>query len=174
MTLVHILTRIVLSITPISSPGMTMSVPLVLLPGKTPSLLVKQATSDPNTRSEHNLRHLVSIRMGILQHIQIMLSEPHLDPATSSLLHSRIRLQGILLSNLRKYQSLKRQKICLLHLSRPHSRHNQRMLFHLQFHPTRRKTHSLPLFPKLSLNRSAQVMLPTFLHCLHSALNKPP
>ena len=68
-TLVHFLTRIVLLITPISSPGTTMSAPLVLLPGKTPSRLVKQAISNPNTRSEHNLRHLVSIRMGIPQHI---------------------------------------------------------------------------------------------------------
>ena len=36
-TLVHILTRSVLSNTPISSPGTTMSAPLVLLPDKTPS-----------------------------------------------------------------------------------------------------------------------------------------
>ena len=69
MTLVHILNRIVLSITPISSPGTTMLAPLVPLPGKTPSPLLKQAISNPNTPSEYSLRHLVSIRMGIPQHI---------------------------------------------------------------------------------------------------------
>ena len=174
LTVVRILIRIVLCIIPISSPGTTMSARSVLLPGKIPSSLVRQATSNLNTPNEHSLRHLFSIRMGIPQHIWITLSEPRLDLATSSLLHSRIRLQGILLSNQHNHQSLKRQKIYLPLLSRPHSRHSQRTLFHLQFHPTRRKTHFLPPFPKLSLNRSAQVMLLTFLHCLRSVLNKPP
>lgn len=175
MTLMHILNQQELPITPISSPGWTMSAPSVPAPGKMPFRPIRRAISDPDTPSKDNgLHQLVSIRANIPQQTWIVLSEPYLNSATNNILHNRIRLIGTLLNNICKHRSPKRQKICLPLRSKARSLHNQRTLLHLQFLPTRRKTHSSLLSPKPSSSKSTQVILTTFLHCLRSALSKPP
>lgn len=165
MIMMRPLHRIELLITPISSPGSTISAPLVLahvkiIPHPSRRTFIKSDT--PN--KDLNLQQLVIISMHILQRTKIVLTDLRPNQTTNNIPHNHIRLQGTLLSNLRNNPNLMPQKICSPLRSRPHSLLNPRTLLHLQSHPTRRKTHYSPLFLRLLPNRSIQITLPTFQH----------
>ena len=153
-----------LLVTRISNLGSTTSAPSVLAYGKIPSHPIRRTLIKIDTPNKDlDLQQLVSIRADTLQHTKIILSDLHPNLATKNLPHNHIRLQGTLLSNLRNNPSPKPQKICSPLHSSPRSLPNQQTLLHLQSHPIRRKMRYSPLFPRLSPNRSIQVMLPTFL-----------
>lgn len=153
-----------LLVTRISNLGSTTSAPSVLAYGKIPSHPIRRTLIKIDIPNKDLLYQLVNIRTDILQHTKIMLGDLHPNLATNNLPHNHIRLQGTLLSNLRNNPSPMPQKICSPLHSRPRSLPSQRTLLHLQSHPIHRKMHYSPLFPRLSPNRSIQVMLPISLH----------